>query len=198
MYRNETGYPSVSDVLAPYEDRRWYKPIHSKRGDRVHGAITADQKGLFVPALPEDWSGYWQSYLAFKETIDDVLFIEERMIDPDLGYCGQPDILIQSGTETILPDWKTSVAVNKFWPFRLAAYRRLTLINKGIEIDLAMAVRLRKKKPKTKGWYPLVNIYTPAQLDKYFDVFCGAVKVYYHLLQDGKLFAPTQPDMGEY
>ena len=184
--------------MRPWEDHRWYKEIHRKRGDRVHGAIFADLKGLFVPSLPESWQGYYESYLAYKEIIDDVLLLEERLVDPDLGYCGQPDLLIQSGTETILPDWKTSVAVVPTWKYRLAAYSRLILINKGIQVDVAVPVRLRKKKPKTKGWFPLVDPqYTARELDQHFDVFCSAVKCYYNLLnENGKLFAQYE-DIGE-
>ena len=163
-YNNDTGLPSVTDILSPYVDRRWFKREHTDRGSACHDAMAAHVS--FVPYFGRNWTPLWDPYIVSgKRWADDnikkVLLCEKRLTDPG-SHTGQLDLVavLTSGL-TALVDWKTSVATAKPWRFQLAAYQDLVEKHTDIKIDIRMSVRLRREL----GRPALVNEYKDFDYD---------------------------------
>jgi hypothetical protein len=191
-YSNKTGLPSVSDILSPYEDTRWFKTEHSDRGNFVHSWVAADLQGLFAPPVPEAYSGYIESYLAFKPHIKAVYVVERRLTSAK-GFCGQVDLvcLLDDIYHNIvaLLDWKTGKAAMKIWHARLGGYVHL-LKESGILVGGACTVRLRERPtPATGEVFPLVDLYYAKELKELEIDFLSALRVYNNCLHDGKIYA---------
>lgn len=191
-YENNTGLPSVSDIIGPYEDSRWYKEEHQDRGNFVHGYIAADLSGLMTPGtIPIIYEPYIGSYRAFKRHIVKVVLVEKRLTSK-LGFCGKPDTVLQLdevyGNLTWLIDWKTSQSHQKSWDARLGGYCRL-LKEHGITVGGAATVRLRGSASKTKGLFPLLDKMNPQEIKESEIDFLSAFRVYNNIMKDGKVYA---------
>jgi len=181
-YSNTTGFPSVSDVLEPFVDKKWFKEIHRKRGSAVHAAISSNLKGLFAPSLPVAWQPYYDSWLPFREHVVEILMIEERLVDPNLEYCGQADLVAQMdntyNNAIALCDWKTSQAMYKSFPVQIGGY--CNLVQKaGIIPDIGICCRLRKEPGKKM----LTTIYDQSTMAYYINSFIAARRCYKDLIQ---------------
>ncbi len=174
-YINQTGLPSVTDILSSWIDKRWFKDVHRERGGACHDAMAAH--ALFVPYFGKTFNPLWEPYIIsgkewFKENVKEVLLVEQRFeIDGD--YCGQPDLVctLHSGL-TALVDWKTAVAQGKYWRFQLAAYQKLIEMNTDLIIDIRISVRLRREYDKSC----LINIHKNHGYD--LNIFDCAKAVY--------------------
>lgn len=178
-YKNDTGLPSVTKILSPYVDRRWFKKEHTDRGSACHDFMHAYALGL--PYYGNNFNPLWKPYVEsgkkwYDENVARVIMAEERLqIDGD--YCGQLDLVIQMHSGLIaLTDWKTSVAQSKTWKFQLAGYQYLVEVNKGIKIDVRISVRLRRDFGKDC----LVNEYRNYEYD--LGIFNCAKAVYKELI----------------
>lgn len=124
-------YPSVTEVLQPWADFSRIPPAvleaAAVRGTAVHQACEAIAKGLFIGTLSESIEPYVRSFSSwFDFMVDEVLLAEDRLIDIELGFHGEPDLIIKSKSEgIILIDNKTPVALQKSWKLQLSAYRHL-------------------------------------------------------------------------
>ena len=175
-YENKTGLPSSTEILRPWVPTEWFKPEHSERGAIVHNAIHCDLLGLWAMPLEPEYRGYFDSYKRWADLmIDEVVFVEERLVDFGNGYCGQPDscLKLKGDTGNSLPDWKTAIATSKTWPLQIASYRHLAIIDKGIKTDRGMSVRLNKD-----GKMPLVDEYMEYEND--LNKFFAALSLYKH------------------
>jgi len=173
-YSNETGYPSVTDILSPWVDTQWFKPIHAKRGDAIHGAVKLDLQGMFVPSLPPAWQIYVDSYYPFKKHIVEIIGIEERLISQEEGYCGQYDLLARMDERfhnaIALLDWKSSQAKYSWWKPQLGGYANLIIKKKGISPDIAISARLRKDPGKKI----LIDVYDKNDIQHFMHWFNAA------------------------
>lgn len=194
-YSNKTGLPSISDIMNPFEDTRWFKEWHSNRGNIVHGWICADLIGYFTPDIPPAFEGYIESYFAFKPHIKDIIVIEKRFTS-ERGFCGQVDLVARLDEDynnvVALLDWKTSKAAYISWQARIGGYSILCKEN-GIPCEGGATVRLREEPTKTKGFLPLVDFYNDAEMRENEIDFLCAHRVYSNLLKDGKIFASYEP-----
>jgi hypothetical protein len=177
-YNNDTGLPSVTDILSPYVDRRWFKKEHTDRGSACHDKMAAHVS--FVPFFGQNWSPLWDPYIVSgKEWADanikKVYLCEKRLSYPG-SHTGQLDLvaLLTSGLIAVV-DWKTSVAESKTWKFQLAAYQDLVEKCTDIKIDTRIAVRLRRELGKKC----LVNEYKDYAYD--LGIFNCAKAVYNEL-----------------
>ena len=199
-YSNPTGLPSVSDIISPCEDQRWYKKEHTDRGNFVHGWAAADLLGLMTPPCPESYSPYIASYLEFKQHITDVHIVEKRLTSKR-GYCGQIDLvggLDSSYNYAIaLLDWKTSQAAQKSWSARLGGYT-LLLEEHGIAINGAASVRLKSKPTQSTGFYPLVNMMHRQEIKEAQIDFLSMYRVYQNILMDGKIYTTYTKNREDY
>ena len=162
QYVNDTGLPSVTDILKPWIDTRWYRPEHLKRGEASHDVMACHALG--VPYLKQ-FNPLWQAYIDtgrrwFDKNIKEVILVEKRFVSLE-GFTGQQDLAaILKDTRTAIVDWKTSQAEQKYWKFQEAGYWILDWEQR-IEIDTRLAVRLRDDYKKGC----LVNEYTDSSYD---------------------------------
>jgi len=163
-YKNNTGLPSVTDILSPYVDRRWFKKEHTERGSAAHDVMHAHALG--IPYYGKNWNPLWNPYAVsgkkwFDENVDRVILAEERM-QIDGEYCGQFDLVavLKSGIVGLI-DWKTSIAQAKFWKFQSAGYIQLIHSRTDVQVDVRLSVRLRRDFDKDC----LVNQYNNHEYD---------------------------------
>ena len=182
-YSNETGFPSVSDILSPYIDKRWFTDESQIRGTAIHACCASYLRGLYVPKLKQEYQGYVDSFKIWAdENIEDVILVEERLVDKDLGYCGQLDCVLKlkKHEKLCVSDLKTGKALQKSWILSIAAYAALEARRQHLGIDAydCISVRLRcDQKP------PLVHKYSDNK--KNFDIFRGMIKTYQFFQRKG-------------
>jgi len=145
-YENNTGFPSVTEIIKPYIDTEWFRQEHLDRGSAVHAAMEAHALCLYVPPLRPKWQPYFDSGRKwFDASVDEVYLVEKRLIDKKLGYCGKPDIVcaIKGDSRIILPDYKTSQTYQSWWEIQGAAYKKL-VTGEGIPCHQTISVRTKK------------------------------------------------------
>jgi hypothetical protein len=175
-YVNDTPYPSVTQIIRPYINTEWFTEESAARGSAVHAACSAYVQGLFVPPLPAEWKGYFESFKKWSGNTDKVLLAEERLIDPALRFCGKPDLIIthKSTSGNILVDLKTGAADAKWYALQNAAYRHLaTKKEKPIPTHRGITLRL-----KSDGTGCLATEYK-ADFRREFNVFLGLINAHY-------------------
>jgi len=174
MYINNTGVPSVTDILKPYIDSRFFTDESRDRGEAVHAAIAAHLEGLWVKPLQPDWQLYVESFKRWADlVINEVILVEKRLIDPELGFCGQPDAILKlKGNDFLtLADWKTSQAFQDWWILQGVGYRHLAKKDGGIETGQQLSVILKKNGSGCK-----VKQYD--NFNYYFNIFIGVLNSY--------------------
>jgi hypothetical protein len=156
-YKNDTGYPSVTDIISPYVDKRWFKPIHRKRGSEVHRVVGCELRKVWALPINPAWAGYVESIrLWISNNVKEILLVEKRFKDDLYRYTGQLDLIcLLKDSRVALIDWKTSVAEYKTYKLQLAGYKLLAEKNTDYKIDIRAAVRGREdgSKPALVNWY---------------------------------------------
>lgn len=147
-YVNNTGLPSVTEVISPYIDKEWFTEEARLRGEAVHTAIKAHLLGLYVMPLPPQWRGYFDSFRRWAEVaVDSVVLVEKRLSHRAVGlnFCGQLDsiLILKSDSYGTLTDWKTSLSCQNWWKLQGAAYRFLAEAN-NYPTQRGISVRLKK------------------------------------------------------
>jgi hypothetical protein len=113
----------------------------------------------------EDYEVYFKSFQKFEPRIKEVVLVEERLADYDLGYCGQPDLAFLDVDDMLaLADWKTGKAIAKYWPIQLGGYSMLLKSQKNIRVRKNMIVRLRDEEAKK----PLISVYCVEECERLF------------------------------
>lgn len=168
--------PSVTEMLSPYVDSRWFNAEATERGSAVHRAIASHLRGVWSPPLPPEWQPYLASALRWiDDVVDEAIIIEVRFEDTLRGYNGKPDLICRlrgdSGVISLV-DFKTSQATAKWWPVQLAAYRELVHESTGIHIGRILSVRT-----KADGSGCLVTEYTD-KFQIYWNIFTGILNAH--------------------
>lgn len=174
MYINDTGYPSVTQIISPYIDTEWFKPEHSERGIAVHNACEAYLKGVFIMPLKPEHQLYFDSFCKWADkAIDTVISTEERIVDPDRGYCGKYDAIlkIKGDDQNSLWDWKTSQSKQSWWRLQASAYKNLINNTCSKEIKRGGSIRL-----KNDGSGCLVDTWYDLKLE--FNIFIGLLNAH--------------------
>jgi len=164
-YKNDTGLPSVTEILSPWIDKQWFTAESCHRGTQVHEQVYSHLVNEFFVCQPE-YEVYYESFKKFEPRIRNVVLAEERLADPFLGFCGQPDIVFVDNEDGVLTlgDWKTAVSVAKYYILQLGGYSILLRTQKNIKIEKLMLIRLRKEVDKN----PLVNVYSVLDCERLF------------------------------
>lgn len=182
-YKNNTGFPSVSDIIRPYINTKYFTDECKIRGTAIHACCASHLKGLYAPRLKDEYQQYMDSFKIWADkNIEDVVLVEKRLVDKDLGYCGQLDAVLRlkDHERPCIVDWKTGKALQKSWILSIAAYAALEAREQDLGIDAydCISVRLRcDDKP------PLVHKYSGNQEN--FDIFNGALKTYQFFQRKG-------------
>jgi hypothetical protein len=194
-YKNDSGFPSPSDILKPWVDTRWFKPEHSDRGNSVHTSIGASMKDL-VPIWDPEFYGYRDSFNQIRDYFEDVIISEQRLVDKNLCYSGQPDAVVKLSKKacdafaidypaTALVDWKTSVQEQKSWVIQAAAYFNLCVVN-DINCDLHLLARIRRD-----GDFPKIKVSHKEEIRFYFVYFKAMLNSWY-FFNTGVKFQPKE------
>lgn len=173
-YRNDTGLPSVTQILSPYIDSTWFTQESRDRGEAVHAACAAHLMGTFCPPLDPEHQPYFDSARRWIDmAVDLVVLTEERLVDPALRYCGKPDLIayLKGDKQPTLIDFKTSQAAHPVWPLQITAYRKLAQV-KGIGTARGISLRL-----KADGSGCLPKEYK--SMDRYWNVFIGLLNAHH-------------------
>lgn len=172
-YSNQTGYPSVTQILIPFIDKEWFKDIHSERGSAVHAACNAHLNGAYVPPLHPDHQPYFDSFRRWADaSVETVMFSEERLVDEALQYCGQFDLVaVLKGDRCFsVIDLKTSQAFYDWFPIQLAGYAHLIAEAKEMVVARRLSVLL-----KNDGTGCKIREYTG---ETHWNVFRSALNCY--------------------
>jgi hypothetical protein len=183
-YSNESGYPSPSDILDPWIDKRWFKDEHRNRGNAVHSAINAHMKGL-VPIWKVGLEGYRDSFKKIETYFEEAVLTEKRLVDKTLCYSGQMDLVAKmsrTGCAALamdypvlaVVDWKTSAQPAKDWPLRMAAYFNLCVVN-DVKADVHFLARIRKD-----GSTPKIKVSQKEEIRFFFSYFKAALHSWYY------------------
>ena len=129
-YSNTTGVPSVTEVLSPWIDTRWFPAESRDRGSAVHEALAAYLQGkpAFLIQLPPAWRGYFDSGRRWiDQHVKEVLVVEQRLVDERWRFCGQMDLIALLCLDNTLIDWKTGPPA--LWHrLQIAGYRHLASV----------------------------------------------------------------------
>jgi len=124
---------SVTEVLSPWSQYGFCSEsvltLAAERGTAVHRASAAYARGIMA-LIPGEWRGYLDSFKRwFDEFVERVVFVEEHMIDADLGYHGHPDLGVVLKplflVNEVVIDLKTPLAAYPTWKAQTAAYLHL-------------------------------------------------------------------------
>lgn len=145
-YINETGYPSVTQILSKFINTDWFTQESAERGQAVHECCQLYlMGGAHILELPDQWKGYFTSFQKWVDVAKpQVELSEKRLICENYKYCGQPDFIgrtvFRDGRGLI--DYKTSILFVKWHRLQIAGYRHLSMIN-GLETKWGAVLRLR-------------------------------------------------------
>lgn len=145
-YQNLTGFPSVTTILKRWIDSDWFTPEAAARGSAVHAACAAYVQGLYVVPLAPDHQPYFDSFRRWADmALDQVLIVEERLTDEQMGYCGQLDLCctLKGSPDPALIDLKTSQAAQKWWKMQSSAYQHLVAVSREIVCPRRLSLRLK-------------------------------------------------------
>jgi len=149
MGRNK--YPSSTQVMGLYSDFSGIPAgvleYASARGSKVHKICSCIAQGQpYFGQVPPDHAGYILSFQQWlKMAVQEVVAVEIRLYDHDLGYCGQPDLIVRMKGDEFesVPDLKTPALVQRTWRGQMASYKNLAVKN-GYDARRAFSVRLKK------------------------------------------------------
>lgn len=153
--------PSVTAILAPHSGFS-NVPAHilnpaQDRGDLCHEYFALYAKKLWIPDIPVNLSGYFESFTRwFDQFVVEVILVEAELRDEDRGYCGHPDLIarLQGDIGLTIVDYKTAMALSKIWRLQVAGgYRGLAEKN-GYPITRVASLRPQKdgKPAKFQGY----------------------------------------------
>ncbi|MCP4568361.1 MAG: hypothetical protein GY841_12355 [FCB group bacterium] len=173
-------YYSVTTCLQPFFPAgipRHLLDRASERGTIVHAACSNYATGIPVMGLRDDLWGYFQSFVTwFDNFVDEVLFVEQRMVDEAMRYNGKPDLgcKLIDGRHMIV-DMKTPIAEANTWKLQIAGYVNLARIAyPDIEWAGGMSLRLKPNGSAAKA-----TVYSNDQRD--YAVFLSALNVYRYI-----------------
>jgi hypothetical protein len=126
--------------------------IAQERGIAVHQLAAGHAQGLWVPEIPDEYKGYYESATRwFDEYVEQVFLVEKRLVSRN-GFTGMPDLIVHiRGDEGLLTvaDWKTPKPLSKTWRLQLAGYYWLAR-DAGFNVARVASLRLDAKGGNAK------------------------------------------------
>jgi len=167
---------SVTTVLGVFADfgfiRSEVLEAAIARGNAVHAAAATYAGGMYVPPLPREYRGYFDSFKGwFDSRVRRVIFIEKRLYNVVYYFDGQPDLGCElADGRLVVVDYKTPAAESPTWKAQIAAYCDLAEDEFGGDWD-GMSLRLRRD-----GKPAIANVYDSHGND--FAAFLAALTAY--------------------
>lgn len=172
------GYDRVTSILNPFNDFSSIDPDVLKnaadRGTRVHNLCEAYALKLFLPDIPDDCKGYFDSFREwFDYSVEQVIHTEIRMnsMNYKLSGCMDLCVIMKGSTTPTLIDIKTPVNASPSWALQTAAYVMLA----DDCLDLNIKRRCALMLPKTGGSAKIIE-YCSYTSDK--SLFLNALELY--------------------
>lgn len=115
------------------------------RGRLVHMACQfVDEGTLDMESVHESLRGYVESYILFrKECKIQPIAIEKKMLAPEIGLAGTPDLICWMSGRRVVIDRKTSQVMNKSMGLQTAGYSFLWAETQGSFIYERFGLRLQ-------------------------------------------------------
>ncbi len=152
---------TVTEVLRPYVDYSMVAEdlllLAQERGTEVHRFCAAYAQGVWLP-VPQGLEGYCRSFARwFDDFVGKVIAVEKRLLNPILGFSGQPDLIAElKGEEgAVVVDYKTPATEGPTWQAQVAAYIHLANFSK-IPVKHGGSLKLRKDGSLAR-WVPCEN-----------------------------------------
>ncbi len=184
--------PSVTTVIAPFSDYGRVNPAvladACARGTAKHRLFAAYARRLWIPRIPDELAGYFESWRAwFDSCVEEVILVEQELIHPALGYMGHPDAFVRlKGDKGLtVPDWKPESTRARSYPIQTAAYQELGRVN-GFDVTRRLSIH-----PKRNGGRAgVVEYRNPADIS----VFISCLNAWKYFNEKGP--AATGPRRG--
>ncbi len=122
------------------------------RGSLAHSLFAAYALHLWIPAVPDNCVGYFDSFKRwFDAMVVKVVAVEKRIVHPVYHYTGQLDLLcqIKGDNGLTLLDHKTPIALYLSWRVQTSAYRELALLEYP-DIKRTGSLRLSREGKRAK------------------------------------------------
>ena len=139
----------VTQVLEPWTDFSMIRPevleAACVRGTAVHGACEAYANGIWAPALPSEYQGYFDSFKKwFDLYVIRVIFTEKALKSDTFQITGHPDLcaIIKGDIFPRIIDYKTPASKYKTWRAQIGAYCTMAR-DAGYPVIGGMSLRLR-------------------------------------------------------
>jgi len=169
-------YPSVTEVINMFVDFSMVSTMNFNlsisRGNVVHKYCLAIAKGLTVPELNGEASGYIESFQKWMEYVKpEIVAIEPEVKNDKFGYIGHPDLIYKRGKDIVLLDIKTGQSPCWAWTIQLAAYYYCDLPSGPVD-----AVEILSPHPQ--GDLARVLVYPKSVINKAYSIFINMLNVY--------------------
>lgn len=176
--KSRENYLRVTNILYPFSGLQFIDADvvanAGRRGTKVHKICEAIVSGLGELGVDEEVWGYVESFKKWWGEGRNVVCMEERFWDDDLGITGQVDFIIREGDRLIVTDIKTSSRPSPTWPCQGSAYAYLAK-KYGYDISSIHFLHLNKHGKEAK-------IYDYAVDD---DLFLAIYRAYMHFYSKG-------------
>lgn len=150
---SEIKYLRVTEILYPFSDLGKIDVAvlqnAARRGTKVHKICESIMEGLGEWGVDDEVRGYVDSFKQWWKKGHEVVEIEKRFYDDDLGITGQVDMILKNETGMTILDLKTPAKSSKTWPLQGSAYA-LMARKYGFPINKIQFLQLKKdgKAPK--------------------------------------------------
>ncbi len=175
--------PSVTEALSPWQDFSRVRPDVLEeaklRGSLAHGLFAAYALCLWIPAVPDNCVGYFDSFKTwFSMAVEKTLAVEKEMVCKKYGFIGHPDWIgiIKGDRHPTLIDWKTGQTQMKAHRLQIAAYHHLAEETYGVKRVLLM-------HPKPNGAVAKVVEHT-GTIHSDFATFLNCLSAYCFFMKD--------------
>lgn len=170
--KSREKYLRVTKILYPFSGLQNIDPDvvanAARRGTKVHKICEGIAEGLGEVGTDEESKPYVDSFKIWFEGIN-VLLIEKRFWDDELGITGQVDFIIETEGGLAVVDLKTSAKASKTWQAQGCAYAYLAK-KAGYDIKRILFIHLNKKGKAPKIYeYPVDDSF-----------FLAIFRVYHH------------------
>jgi hypothetical protein len=169
---------SVTEALSPFNDFSKVPPALLEeaklRGTLAHNLFASYALDLWIPTVPENCIGYFDSFRRwFDATVVEVVEVEKRITHPLHHFKGRLDLLciIKGDDGLMLLDHKTPLALQKSWRVQCAAYKKLA------DLEYQNIIRTGSLRLSREG--------KPAKLEEYsgtverdFGIFLNCLSAY--------------------
>lgn len=155
MRKPRFEYVSVTEVLECWNDFSMITKEQLKaaqiRGTIVHELAFKYLSNRFIPKVPDQYQGYFDSFRRWADDeVAEIFLLEERLTSEIYRFTGQLDIAarLRGFDQPMIVDTKTAVGAGKTWGCQLGAYRWLAMMERDLLTGAPGHLRTRENGKK--------------------------------------------------